>query len=300
MLDRAPIENCLAWQALEQGHAANTQLINRAAMERFADWLDRRATVSDWGDVSLSALQLYLGEQKERRKLEPASLKLEIVVLRNLLKFLKREKLIRQDLAELLELPKLFRYLPATLTMGETDALLAVEWGNEPLGLRNRAVMETFYAAGLRVGELVTLRLENLDLDEGTARVIGKGDKERLVVIGRQACAALRHYLAGGRPKLVRPRTGGEVFISRHGKTLTTARIWQIVKDAMRRAGIEKNVYPHLLRHSFATHLLSRGADLRIIQELLGHANINTTEIYTRVAAKRLRVIHQQCHPRAR
>ena len=299
MIDRSPIENCLAWQALEKGHAANSQLANRLVMERFADWLDKHVAISDWRHLTLSALQLYLSEQKEKRKLEPASMKLEIVVLRNLLRFLKKEKEINLDLAELLELPKLFRYLPETLTIGEVDALLAVEWGNEPLGLRNRAIMETFYASGMRVGELVSLRLESLDLNEGTARVIGKGNKERLVLLGKQACTALANYLNGGRPKLVFPRTGGEVFISHHGKSLTTARIWQVVKEAMKHAGIKKNIYPHLMRHSFATHLLSRGADLRIIQELLGHANISTTEIYTHVEQERLRAIHQQFHPRA-
>jgi integrase/recombinase XerD len=300
MIDRDLIEHCLAWQALEKGHALNTQLTNRLVMERFADWLDNNAGVSGWHTLTLAALQLYLGEQKERRKLEPASLKLEIVVLRNLLRFLKKERQLGRDLAELLELPRLFRYLPETLTVGEVDALLAVEWGGEPLGLRNRAIMETFYAAGVRVGELVTLRLENLDLRAGTARVIGKGNKERLVLIGAKARAALDDYLRAGRPLTVTPRTGGEVFIGRHGWRLTTARIWQVVKDAARRAGIKKNIYPHLLRHSFATHLLSRGADLRIIQELLGHANISTTEIYTHVEQGRLRAIHRRFHPRAR
>ncbi|MDR2463290.1 MAG: tyrosine recombinase [Verrucomicrobiales bacterium] len=300
MIDRCRIEECLAWQALEKGHAANSQLANRLVMERFAGWLDQTAGVSDWRQLTLPLLQAYLAEQKERRKLEPASLKLEIVVLRNLLRFLKKEHAIQPDLAELLELPRLFRYLPETLTVSEVDALLEVEWGNEPLGLRNRAIMETFYAAGLRVGELVTLRLEHLDLREGAARVIGKGNKERLVLIGGKACAALDEYLRAARPLLVTPRTGGEVFISRRGRRLTTARIWQVVKDAARRADLGKNIHPHLLRHSFATHLLSRGADLRIIQELLGHANISTTEIYTHVEQGRLRAIHQQFHPRAR
>ncbi|NJK92815.1 MAG: tyrosine recombinase [Blastochloris sp.] len=292
------MEECLAHQAMEKGHALNTQMLNRTVLERLAEWLDGRQTGPDWGGVTVNDLREYLAEQKKKRKLAPASLKLEVVVLRNFFRFLHSRGRIEGDVAGQLDLPKLFRYLPDTLTEEEVAALLAVTWGEDGLGLRNKAVMEVFYASGMRVSELTGMRLEYLNLEERTVRVIGKGNKERLVLIGEEAVRALRRYLQSGRPSLVNPRTGGEVFLGNHGRKLTTARIWEVVKEGMRRAGIQKNVYPHLLRHSFATHLLSRGADLRIIQELLGHANIGTTEIYTHVDQERLMQVHRDFHPR--
>lgn len=302
MMDRGAIENCLAYQAMEKGHALQTQLINRGVLERFCDWLDKRESVDDspfaWNDLSLSLVKTYLAEQKEVRSLAPASLKIEVIGLRNFFKFLKQESILKEDLAQRLDLPKLFRYLPETLTEGEITELLKVDWGVTPLGLRNKAVMEVFYATGVRVSELTGIRLEFLDLVEQTIRVTGKGSKERLVLIGHAAVESLRNYLQQGRPLLVRAKTGGEVFLGKHGQRLTSTRIWGIVKEAMKLAGIKKNIYPHLLRHSFATHLLSHGADLRVIQELLGHANIGTTEIYTHVDQSRLSEVHRLFHPR--
>lgn len=299
MTDRSELEGCLAWLALERGHARNTQLIHRIVLERFHEWLEKKHPLSDWNDLGLDLLLRYLSEQERLRRSAPATRKIEVAALRNFLKHLQREKLLRTDLASQLELPKIPGRLPETLDEAEVSALLAAPWPEGPLGLRNRAVLETFYASGMRVGELVTLRLEWIDLDEGTARVVGKGNKERLVLLGAQAVQSLRIYLGTARPELVGPRTGGEVFLGSHGRKLTTARIWGIVKEAMQRAGIRKNIYPHLLRHSFATHLLSHGADLRIIQELLGHAQLATTEIYTHVDQQRLRTIHRSFHPRS-
>jgi len=168
-----------------------------------------------------------------------------------------------------------------------------------PLGLRDRAIMELLYASGLRISELANARLENFHPEEGTIRVIGKGNKTRIVPVGRKACEALACYLSTERPKLVKRRTGNEIFLSARGTKLTTVRIWQIVKEKARHAGLEKNIYPHLLRHSFATHLLSNGADLRVIQEMLGHSDISTTQVYTHVDQQRLKSVHRQFHPRA-
>jgi integrase/recombinase XerD len=151
----------------------------------------------------------------------------------------------------------------------------------------------------LRLSELANARLENFNFDERVVRVTGKGNKTRLVPVGRKACDALAAYLSIERPKLVKRRSGSEIFLSERGAKLTTARIWQIVKNHAHRAGLEKNVYPHLLRHSFATHLLGNGADLRIIQEMLGHADISTTQVYTHVDQQRLKAVHRQFHPRA-
>jgi integrase/recombinase XerD len=155
------------------------------------------------------------------------------------------------------------------------------------------------YASGLRISELANARLENFNFEERVVRVTGKGNKTRLVPVGRKACEALAAYLSDERPKLVKRRSGSEIFLSERGSKLTTVRIWQIVKKYAQRAGLEKNVYPHLLRHSFATHLLGNGADLRVIQEMLGHTDISTTQIYTHVDQQRLKAVHRQFHPRA-
>jgi integrase/recombinase XerD len=169
----------------------------------------------------------------------------------------------------------------------------------KPRGLRDRAIVELLYASGLRISELANARLENLNVDERIMRVTGKGNKTRLVPVGRRACEALASYLTGERPKLVKARTGSEIFLSSRGTKLTTVRLWQIVKERARLSGLEANIYPHLLRHSFATHLLGNGADLRIIQEMLGHADISTTQVYTHVDQQRLKAVHRKFHPRA-
>jgi integrase/recombinase XerD len=300
MPDRGLIDQCMAHLALERGHAVRTQLINRQAMERFAAWCEKHHPGLEWDGITTALLQEYLIGEKRLRGLGPASQKLEMVALRNLFRHLHQEKIIATDPGALLELPKLFRHLPETLNEPEVAALLNVAWEDTPLGLRNRAIMEVFYATGARVSEVATMRLESLNLPEQTLRVIGKGNKERLVMLGSRAVEALKTYLEKGRPLLIQEKSGGEVFLGEHGRRLTTVRLWEIVKSAMHQAGITKNVYPHLLRHSFATHMLAHGADLRIIQELLGHASITTTEIYTHVDTGRLRATHRQFHPRGR
>jgi integrase/recombinase XerD len=293
VLDRA-----LAYFAVEKGHARHTQVMESIILGRFSDWWNKPGS-RNWSQLKLKDLHTYLKEQKVARDPAPATLKLEIVTLRNFLRFLARENICSTELADQLEVPKTGRSLPETLTEEEVEALLRINWEENALGLRNAAIVETLYASGIRISELASLRLEKIDLKEKTMQVIGKGNKERLVLIGDKAVEALDRYLVSGRPELVTAKTGGEVILGKHGRKLTTARLWGIVKEAMHRAGIQKNVYPHLLRHSFATHLLSHGADLRVIQELLGHADIATTEIYTHVDAERLAQTHRQFHPRS-
>jgi integrase/recombinase XerD len=226
-------------------------------------------------------------------------MKMIVVALRHLFSWLKREGRIERDLLPALDLPRLDRLLPETLSETEVDHLLAVELPETPLGLRNRALLEVLYASGLRVSEAAGLRLEYFLREERLLRVIGKGNRERVVPVGDRAIAAIDRWLARGRPLLVRPKTGGELFLGEHGRRLTTARLWQIVQEMARLAGLKKKIWPHLLRHSFATHLLGRGADLRAIQEMLGHASLATTQVYTHVDQARLRQIHRQFHPRA-
>jgi integrase/recombinase XerD len=184
------------------------------------------------------------------------------------------------------------------LSETEVESLMAAPLPDTPIGLRDRALLEVLYASGLRAGEITGLRLENFLREDKLLRVTGKGNRERVVPVGEKAIAALDAWLTRGRPQWVKARTGGEVFLGEHGRRLTTARVWQIVREAVKLAGIGKRIWPHLLRHSFATHLLSHGADLRAIQEMLGHASLATTQVYTHVDQARLKQIHRQFHPR--
>jgi integrase/recombinase XerD len=291
------IDCFILYLATERGLSENYQLLTRRSLEKFADWARKRKRTTFPREIDLGALTEYLATEKERG-LAPGSMKLVVVALKIFFRFLKMRLMIDRDPAELLPLPRLTRFLPDTLNKVQVSHLLEINLDGRPFPLRDRAILELFYASGLRVSELAGARLENLNLQERIIRVIGKGAKTRLVPIGRIACEAIDQYLTQERIHLVGHKTGNEVFLSRHGKKLTTQRIWQILKEIAATAGFEINVYPHLLRHSFATHLLANGADLRIIQELLGHADIATTQIYTHVEQSRLKSIHKQFHPR--
>jgi integrase/recombinase XerD len=293
------IDQCLGFLATEKSHATQTQLLNRVALETFAAWCARKKLTA-LETITLQHVRDFLKETKAERDLAPASVKIYVVALKHFFRFLHAENYVRENITELLEIPKLPSYLPQTLTEPEVDRLLEAPFAQTPLGLRDKAILELLYSSGLRASEMVGARLENYIQEENVLRVVGKGNRERLVPVGSKAAQALTRYLNEARPKLVRPKTGGEIFLNNRGTRLTTVRLWEIVKEIMRRAGLKKNVYPHLLRHSFATHLLAHGADLRVIQEMLGHASLATTQIYTHVDHERLRGIHQNFHPRAR
>jgi integrase/recombinase XerD len=291
------IDRFMLYLATERGLSENYQISTRRSLEEFADWASKRQKLFSPGKVELAELTKYLASEKERG-LAPASMKLIVVALKIFFRFLKMRSMTEKDPAELLTLPRLTRFLPETLNQVQVNRLLEVNIQDRPFPLRDRAILELFYASGLRISELTSVRLENLNLQERIIRVVGKGSKTRLVPIGRTACDAIDQYLTQERVDLVARKTGNEVFLSRHGKKLTTQRVWQIIKEIAASAGFETNVYPHLLRHSFATHLLANGADLRVIQELLGHADISTTQIYTHVDQSHLKSIHKQFHPR--
>ena len=324
------IESFIRYLAVERGLSDNYQLSTQRSLNNFASWCAeenrgprsasgpassaepparsewptaRRAVRGQrektaWRAVTLPMISEYLAEKK-KSGLSAASIKLIVVALKIFFRFLVGKGEIKRDPTEALSLPRIERYLPETLNEIQVEQLLNGIDTKVPLGLRNRAMIELLYASGLRISELAGARLENFYPEEGTIRVIGKGNKTRIVPVGRKACEALACYLSTERPRLIKRRSGSEIFLSERGTKLTTARIWQIVKEKARHAGLEKNVYPHLLRHSFATHLLSNGADLRIIQEMLGHADISTTQVYTHVDQQRLKAVHRQFHPRA-
>jgi len=233
-----------------------------------------------------------------RRRLSQETLYLAIAALRAFYRYAEQEQLLPGNVMESLSLPRRWRRLPHALTEGEVRNLLQPVTPVTPASQCDQACLELAYASGLRLRELCELRLEQMHLDAGFVTVIGKGNKERVVPMGRQAIAAIRQYLDTGRPQLVRPRSPGQVFLTRRGTALAPVTLWWRIKRRARVAGIERNVTPHMLRHSFATHLLEHGADLRVIQELLGHSSISTTEVYTHVAGQRLRAVHRKYHPR--
>jgi integrase/recombinase XerD len=292
------VEGCLGYLATEKSHAVRSQLINRAALESFGAWLDKHHPALEPPGLTREILREFLRVQRARRQLAPASMKVLVVALRHLVAHLRRESILERDLLPALDLPRLDRHLPDTLSEAEVDRLLSVELPPTPLGLRDRAILEVLYASGLRAAEIASLRIENYLRQDKLLRVIGKGDRERVVPVGASAMTAMDAWLARGRPLLVKARTGGQLFLGAHGRGLTTARFWQIVQEMAKLAGLKKRIWPHSLRHSFATHLLERGADLRAIQEMLGHASLGTTQIYTHVDQARLRAVHRRFHPR--
>ncbi|MBR0458931.1 MAG: tyrosine recombinase [Victivallales bacterium] len=239
-------------------------------------------------------------EECQSSGLQSATLARRLVSVKVFFRYLAMEKIIRTNVTEIMEGPRLWRIVPDFLSVQEVDSLLEAFHSKEDvLDIRNRALLELLYASGLRASEICSLRLNGVDFEKGVLHVIGKRDRERYVPFGHSAWNHLDLYLQKSRPKLDKTGRAIEFFLSKNGEPLTRARIWMIVKDAARIAGIQKNLYPHLLRHSFATHLLNNGADLRVIQEMLGHSSIATTQIYAHTNYSRLEQTHRQFHPRA-
>lgn len=293
-----PIEAFLAWIQLERGLSENTVTSYERDLRQAAHHLVE-AGVEGWGDTEGPDLTSWIATLG-REGYEPTSVSRKLSALRVFSNYLVKESGRRAGFAEVLAGPRLRRKLPDVLSIGEMRRLLEAPVEGTPMGNRDRAILELFYSSGLRVSELCGLTLQNADLGEQYLRVFGKGSKERIVPLGGPATTAIRNYLAVGRPQLVKAKTGSELFLSQRGGALSRKTIWALVKDYAERAGIEKPVKPHLLRHSFATHLLGGGADLRAIQEMLGHADISTTQIYAAVEGERILDEHAQFHPRRR
>jgi integrase/recombinase XerD len=292
------IDAFMRYLAVERGLSENYQLSTHRSLAEFAEWSRRRHNLKSAREITIDHITEYLADRK-RAGLAASSIKLIVVALKIFFRFLLGKGAVRRDPTETLSLPRIERYLPETLNEIQAEQLLESINTTAPFGLRDRAMIELLYASGLRISELANARLEHFNAEERILRVVGKGNKTRLVPVGRKACEALAAYISTERPKLLSRRTGNEIFLSARGTKLTTVRIWQIVKKHAKRSGLEANIYPHLLRHSFATHLLGNGADLRIIQEMLGHADISTTQVYTHVDQQRLKAVHRKFHPRA-
>ncbi|HUJ10990.1 MAG TPA: site-specific tyrosine recombinase XerD [Verrucomicrobiae bacterium] len=303
------VDAFLDYITVERGLAANTRRAYEEDLAEFAAFL-RRKNIDDIHSVRQQDItEFLLGQRKpgvtalgnaRPQGLSARSVARRLAAIRMLFRFLIREKLLLVDVTQNIDTPKLWQSLPNTLDYRGVEALIATPRTERKLGLRDRALLEVMYASGLRVSEVSHLAINDVNLEAGFLRVTGKGNKERIVPVGKQAVEWLRRYLAEARPGLGRnghPRA--EVFLSSRGTALSPKTIWLSIKKYARRAGISRNVTPHTLRHSFATHLLDNGADLRVIQEMLGHADISTTQIYTHVDQRRLKEAHYRFHPRS-
>ena len=289
------IDGFVMFLATERGLSEAYQLSVRQTLDALTAWMvERKTGIEDLGTDELSQFL----KQRKSEGLSAASLRITMVHLKVFFRWMAGKGRLPMDPAEPLLSPRPDKGLPETMNRETVERLLEGIDVSKPLGRRDRAMLEMFYASGLRLSELCSVRLERYDADDGFLRVTGKGNKTRIVPVGGRARDAVEDYLKNERPNLVTKRTSSEIFLSIRGGKLSPDRVRQIVKERAVQAGIESNVYPHLLRHSFATHLLEGGADLRVIQELLGHADISTTQIYTHVDGARLKAVHKRFHPR--
>ncbi|HMO64517.1 MAG TPA: tyrosine recombinase [Verrucomicrobiota bacterium] len=303
----ALVEDFLLHLRHERGQSVETQKTYASLLGRFIRWAGGRG-VTAWPQVGLAHLTEFIAEERRRpsekspsdrpRRLAPESVYLAIAALRAFYKYAAAEGLVPENPAAQLALPRRWKRLPKALAYDELTLLLQPPPEADAGTLCDLAIIELAYGSGLRRAELCALRLEQLHLDAGYVTVIGKGNKERIVPLGGRARVSLERYLKDGRPTLLRPHSPAHVFLSARGRPLPPAGLWRRIKNRARLAGLTREVTPHMLRHSFATHLLEGGADLRVIQELLGHASLGTTEIYTHVAGDRLREAHRRFHPR--
>lgn len=290
------LEQFRDYLALEAGHSVNTVDGYLRDLTRFATWLDQRG-VTDPGRVTRKQLREFVFALKDLG-LATASIRRQVSAVRTYYGFLLGEGRVELDPSDRLELPRRGRTLPGTLSVAEVEAMLAAPAADSPLAWRDRALLELGYGAGLRVSELCGLTLPDLALSEGLVRVLGKGSKERLVPIGRNVIGSVSVYLHQARSQLDRGKSRERLLLNVRGEPLSRVGAWGIVRRCARLGGIRKRVTPHTLRHTFATHLLEGGADLRAVQEMLGHADLSTTQIYTHVDREYLRSVHRQFHPR--
>lgn len=287
-------EEFFNYLSVEKGLAVNTLLAYRQDFSSYQTFLKTKK-ISDWSKINRKVILEYLTDQRNRG-LEAPSIARRLVTIKLFHRYLLKEKYLREDVTSVLESPKLWKKLPHFMTQEEVKRILQTPTLKSPIGIRDTALLECLYAAGIRVSEIANLKVGDVNLDHAFLKCFGKGGKERIVPLGRQAITACQKYLSQVRSKQ-KPETE-HFFIGRNGRGLTRQFIWKMIKRYAVLAGIKKPMTPHSFRHSFATHLLERGADLRIVQELLGHADISTTQIYTHVSRDRLKSLHAKFHPR--
>ena len=309
------IDSFLNYLSVERGLANNTIISYREDLNSYSDFI-KKSNIDALSRITKSDITNFMLSQKDRG-LSPNSISRRLAAIRMFHRFLSRERVLKSDPTNLIDSPKLWKKIPDTLSLNEVNALIAQPDVRDKQGARDRAILETLYATGMRVSEAVNLKIDNINLDIGFLRCIGKGNKERVIPLGKKAIISLKRYLECSRPSILNPvrntkakRSESKIsngvskkeseflFLNRFGKKLSRQSMWKLIKRYARQARIKKPIRPHILRHSFATHLLERGADLRSVQEMLGHANISTTQIYTHINKDRLKSVHRQFHPR--
>lgn len=290
------LERFADFLTLEKGSSPRTREAYGRDIARLAEFATAKGATTP-GDVTQRMLREYIYHLKDLG-LSPASIRRGVSAVRTYFRFLLGDGVVARDPSERLETPKRWRELPDVLAVEEVIRLIEAPTLDDPLYFRDHAMLELAYGAGLRVSEWISVEVKDVMIEHGVLRVFGKGSKERLVPLGRNAIGALAIYLRELRPKLEHGQGRGALFLNARGKPLSRMGAWKILRKYVERAGIEKHVSPHTLRHSFATHLLEGGADLRAVQEMLGHADISTTQIYTHVDREYLRSVHRQYHPR--
>ena len=289
------IEHFLDALWMEQGLSRNTLDAYNNDLKQFSGWLQPQQISLE--KVEQADIQQYLSYRSKKSN-SPRSTARLLSTLRRFYAWLRRENKIIDDPTALIDSPKLGRSLPKSLSESDVEALLSAPDTETAMGLRDRTMMEVLYATGLRVSELVNLTVAQVNLQQGVIRVTGKGNKERLVPMGEEAINWLEQYLAVSRPQLMKGKAGEELFVSNRQKAMTRQTFWHMLKRHARGSGMKRDLSPHTLRHAFATHLLNHGADLRVVQMLLGHSDLSTTQIYTHVAKQRLQELHHKHHPR--
>ncbi|MDD4909876.1 MAG: site-specific tyrosine recombinase XerD [Candidatus Omnitrophica bacterium] len=290
------LDTFLDYLSVERGLARNTIISYRKDLSYYLSFL-RGRKVAALSDTTKEHITDFMFKQKGRG-LSANSIARGLAAMRMFYRFLQREKVIPRDPTALLDSPKLWKKIPESLSLNEVEALLNAPNLRNAQGVRDRAILEVMYATGMRASEVVDLKLDNINKDVGFLRCIGKGNKERVIPLGRKAISGVDRYISQARPALLKGRESPYVFLNRFGGRISRQSLWKIIKKYARVANIKKPIKPHIIRHSFATHLLERGADLRSLQEMLGHSDISTTQIYTHVDRDRLKKVHKLFHPR--
>ncbi len=290
------LEEFINYLAVERGLSNNTLMAYRRDLAQYFSFMGEKKS-KDARAIERKDITDFMQDQKGRG-LSTTSICRSLSAIKMFHRFLVREGLAKTDPTNLIDMPKLWKRIPDVLSVPEIEAVLSAAKGGHWQAVRDRAILELFYASGMRVSELINLKLDSINLEVGYVRCIGKGRKERIIPVGKRAREALEKYCAAARQKLNKGNVSSVLFLSRLGKKMSRQSAWKIIKHYARKANIKKEIKPHTLRHSFATHLLEHGADLRSVQEMLGHADISTTQIYTHVDKERLKAVHKQFHPR--
>ncbi|MEI6831478.1 MAG: site-specific tyrosine recombinase XerD [Candidatus Omnitrophota bacterium] len=290
------IDSFLDYLLVERGLAKNTIIAYREDLNIYLDFISSRG-IDALSKITKNDITEFMLFEKNKG-ISPISISRRLAAIRMFHRFLARERILKADPTTLIDSPKLWKKIPDTLSLNEVELLIAQPEPRDFQGARDRAILESLYATGMRVSEATNLKASNINLDIGFLRCIGKGNKERVIPLGKKAIASVNRYLEFSRPHFLKKKTSEFLFINRSGNKLSRQSIWKLIKRYALQAKIKKPIKVHTLRHSFATHLLERGADLRSVQEMLGHSSISTTQIYTHIDKDRLKKIHKMFHPR--